>query len=260
MLFFAVALCILVCKDKKSLHILVYILAISPFFQKNGRSKVSPAGSVGASAYFRMQRSPPETRAPRPKTDSRKGCPYNLQIKFTLRLIHGTTQGSFPTPVGADAIIRPQNLHNRMVPHNPRRGRRLDDPREKTDSRKGRPYNLQIKFTLRLIHGTTQRSFPTPVGADAIIRPQNLHSRMVPHNPRRGRRLDDPCEKTDSRKGCPYDLQTKFTLRLIHGTTQRSFPTPVGADAIIRPQNLHNRMVPHTPRRGRRLDDPRKSA
>ena len=26
--------------------------------------KVSPAGSVGASAYFRMQRSPPETRTP----------------------------------------------------------------------------------------------------------------------------------------------------------------------------------------------------
>ena len=31
----------------------------------HGRAwKVSPAGSVGASAYFRMQRSPPETRTP----------------------------------------------------------------------------------------------------------------------------------------------------------------------------------------------------
>ena len=38
MLFFAVALCILVCKDKKSLYILVYILAISPFFQKTAGS------------------------------------------------------------------------------------------------------------------------------------------------------------------------------------------------------------------------------
>ena len=47
----------------------------------------SPAGSVGASAYFRMQRSPPETRTiiRPPKSDE----------------IFGTTQGSFPTSVGA---------------------------------------------------------------------------------------------------------------------------------------------------------------
>ena len=38
----------------------------SNFAQACGGGKVSPAGSVGASAYFRMQRSPLETRTHRP--------------------------------------------------------------------------------------------------------------------------------------------------------------------------------------------------
>ena len=46
---------------------------IRKFVQTNGGGKVSPAGSVGASAYFRMQRSPPETRTP-PYRESNSSC------------------------------------------------------------------------------------------------------------------------------------------------------------------------------------------
>ncbi len=48
---------------------------IRKIVQTNGWGKVSPADSVGASTYFRMQRSPPETRTP----------PYQLyNLLFTL--------------------------------------------------------------------------------------------------------------------------------------------------------------------------------